>query len=303
MKIDRLIGMITYLLQVEKTTAPELARRFEVSRRTIMRDVESLSGAGIPIVTVQGGGGGISIMEGYRLDKSLLSREDLQNILAGLQSIRSVSNPKEADLLLDKLAPSKGGIITLNEIMSIDLSSFDRDSLADKIECLKNAIGQKRLVAFRYYYNKGEADKVIEPCQIVYKWSDWYLFGFCREKQDFRLYKLSRLWELSVCEEIFAQRQIPPEKKKLGSHMRDDYFVTAIYQASEKYKLIEEYGPDAFTVLPDGRLLTCRGFTNPEDAALWFLGFGSKVEILEPKEMKQKLRIHAENILTFYQGT
>ena len=87
MKIDRLIGILSILLQEEKTTAPELAERFEVSRRTINRDIEDLCKAGIPIKTAQGTGGGISIMDGYRMDRTILSSKDMQMILAGLRSL------------------------------------------------------------------------------------------------------------------------------------------------------------------------------------------------------------------------
>ena len=91
MKIDRLIGILSILLQEDKTTAPELAERFEVSRRTINRDIEDLCKAGIPVRTVQGTGGGISIMDGYRMDRTILTSRDMQMILAGLRSLDSVS--------------------------------------------------------------------------------------------------------------------------------------------------------------------------------------------------------------------
>lgn len=299
MKIDRLIGIVTHLLQVDKTTAPELAHRFEVSRRTIMRDVEALSKAGIPIVTTQGGDGGISIIDGYRLDKSLLTSDDLQTILVGLQSLQSVSKSMEVDKLLEKFAAKNKNILALSDTIVIDLSSFYKDSLSEKIDLLKGAIAEKRLVTFHYYYHKGEDDKTVEPYQIVFKWSDWYLFGFCRDRQDFRLYKLKRLWGLSALEDLFAGREIPTEKK-FGGHISDDYFVTAIYAASEKYKLVEEYGPDSFTVLADGRLHTRWGFTDPDATALWFLGFGDKVEVLEPPEMVEKLRKLSEKIANLY---
>lgn len=303
MKIDRLIGIVTHLLQVDKTTAPELAQYFEVSRRTIMRDVETLSKAGIPIVTVQGGDGGISMMEGYRLDKSLLSGTDLQTIFTGLQSIQSVSKSAETSRILEKLLPKNKDILSLGDTMMIDLSSFYKDSLSEKIECLRQAITEKRQVSFHYYHDKGEEDKTVEPYQILFQWSDWYLFGFCMERQDFRLYKLKRLWELSVSQETFRKREIPAEKKQLGGHIKDDYFVTAIYEPSEKYKLVEEYGPNSFTTLEDGRLFTRWGFTNPDTTALWFLGFGDKVVVLEPPEMVDQIRVLSEKIADLYKRT
>ncbi len=127
-----------------------------------------------------------------------------------------------------KLARKLGGdAAPLADCIRIDLSSYYKDSLAAKIEQLKEAMDGHKLVRFHYYYSKGEADRRVEPYRIVFKWSSWYLFGFCTGRQDFRLFKLNRLWELCVLDTAFAPREIPGEKARLGSHITDDYFVTA----------------------------------------------------------------------------
>lgn len=298
MKIDRLIGIITVLQKNNKVTAPYLAKKFEVSRRTINRDIEDICKAGIPIVTTQGQNGGITIMDGFNLDTTVFSKDELQAIFIGLKSVDSVSNTSKAEELARKFGGDS--VISLTDNMIIDLSSFYKDSLSQKIDLLKKAISENHLVSFHYYYNKGEADKRIEPYLIMFKWSDWYVFGFCCERQDFRMYKLRRLWDLEMTDEKYIPREIPKEKKNFGSHMTDDYFVTAIYEPSEKYKLVEQYGPNSYTVMDDGRLYTKWGFTDPDNTVLWFLGFGDKVEIIEPAEMREKLKIASVNILSKY---
>lgn len=298
MKIDRLIGIITVLQQNKKVTAPYLADKFEVSRRTINRDIEDICRSGIPIVTMQGADGGISIMDGFNLDTTVFTIEELQAIFIGLKSVDSVLKSGKATELAKKFGGDS--VMSLADNMIIDLSSFYKDSLSEKIDLLKTAIYQHKFVSFHYYYNKGESDKLIEPYLIVFKWSDWYIFGFCKERQDFRMYKLRRLWNLKTTDENFTFREISKEKKQFGSHMTDDYFVTAIYEASEKYKLVEEYGPHSFTVMEDGRLYTKWGFTDPDNTVLWFLGFGDKVEIIEPNEMREKIKIASKNILNKY---
>ncbi|MBQ8510343.1 MAG: YafY family transcriptional regulator [Clostridia bacterium] len=292
MKIDRLIGILTVLQQRGKVTAPYLAERFEVSRRTISRDIDILCQAGIPIVTTQGGDGGISLMEGFCLDTTAFTRDELSAILTGLGSLDSVRQVGSA--LSGKL-----GAEGLADDMTIDLSSFYQDDLADKISRLRTAIRKKKQVCFRYYYPKGEADKRVEPYRIVFKWSDWYLFGFCTERQDFRLYKLRRLWELTEGE-FFEPRPIPPQKEELGTNMTDDYFITAVYHPSLKYRLVEEYGPHSFTVLEDGRLWTRWGFTNPGDAVLRFLSYGDRVEVLDPPEMRERMKEAIEKMAALY---
>ena len=140
MKIDRLIGILSVLLQEEKTTAPELAERFEVSRRTINRDIEDLCKAGIPIRTAQGTGGGISIMDGYRMDRTILTSKDMQMILAGLRSLDSVSGSKYYGQLMEKIQAGSSEFITGRDSILIDLSSWYRESLAPKVETLQEAI-------------------------------------------------------------------------------------------------------------------------------------------------------------------
>lgn len=299
MKIDRLIGIITTLQQKKQVTAPYLAEKFEVSRRTINRDIETICRAGIPIVTTQGMGGGISLMEGFAFDTTVFTKQELSAILTGLQSLDSVSRSSASGRLMQKIGGDPA--VALSDHMLIDLASFYKDALSDKIEQIQLAIRERRCISFHYYYNKGESDKLVEPCLIVFKWSDWYVFGFCRERRDFRMYKLRRLWELKVTEETYEAREIPEEKKHFGSHMTDDYLITATYDRSVKYRLVEEYGPDSFTVLEDGQLYTEWGFTDSEDAVLWFLGFGDKVTVTGPPEMVEKMKVALRDMAKKYE--
>ena len=233
MKIDRLIGIITTLQQKKIVTAPYLAEKFEVSRRTINRDIDDICKAGIPIVTTQGVNGVISIMEGFSLDTTVFTEKELAAIFTGFKTLDSVSHSASAEKLAQKIGGSSA--IRLADNMLIDLSSYYKDDLVSKIDVIKQAMKESKCITFRYCYNKGEADKQIEPYLIVFKWSDWYVFGFCKERQDFRMYKLRRLWNLQITAESFTMRDIPEDKKQFGSHMTDDYIVFAIYDPSVKY--------------------------------------------------------------------
>lgn len=288
MKMERLIGIITTLQQKERVTAPYLAEKFEVSRRTINRDIEDICRAGIPIVTTQGKNGGISLMEGFALDTTVFTKQELSAVFTGLKSLDSVSLSRSADKLASKMGASDA--LDLIDCMTIDLASFYKSSLSSKIELIKRGISERKCIAFHYYYNKGEEDKIIEPYRIYFMWSDWYVFGYCRQRQDFRLYKLRRLWDLRLSEDSYEAREIPDEKLQFGTHMTDDYFVTAIYDSGVKYKLVEEYGPDSFSVMEDGRLYAKLGFDSAENALPWFLGLGDKVKVIEPPEMVEKMK-------------
>ena len=146
MKIDRLIGIITILGQNKTVTAPYLAEKFEVSRRTINRDIEDICKAGIPIVTSQGAGGGISIMEGFSLDTTVFTEQELAAIFTGLKSLDSVSYSASAEKLAQKLGGSSA--ISLADNMMIDLASFYKDTLAEKIDLIKKAIRDRYCISF-----------------------------------------------------------------------------------------------------------------------------------------------------------
>lgn len=163
MKLDRLIGILSILLQREQVTAPELAEQFEVSRRTIQRDIEALCRAGIPITTAQGAGGGISIMEGYRVDRTVLTAPEMQAILAGLRSLDSVSGTRRYAQLMEKLSAGNSPLISGGTHMLIDLSSWYKSSLAPKIETIQNAMEQHHLVHFTYDAPKGTSVRSAEP--------------------------------------------------------------------------------------------------------------------------------------------
>ena len=299
MKIDRLIGIISILQQNKKVTAPYLAEKFEVSRRTINRDIEDICRAGIPIVTTQGANGGISIMEGFNLDTSVLTTDELEAIFTGLKSLDSIYITSHTDRLASKIKGREPESY-ISDNIRIDLSSYYKDSLAAKIELLKKAIKQKRLVSFHYYYNKGEEDKLIEPYQIVFKWSSWYIFGFCTRRQDFRMFKLNRLWNLNITETDFTPRKIPDHNLDENVTNADDYIITAIFDSSLKYRLIDEYSIGCYTELDDGRLLFKQGFSNKDYMISWLLGFGDKVEVVEPKEIREEIIRITQNILKKY---
>jgi len=299
MKLDRLLGILTVLLRNDRVTAQELAERFEVNRRTIGRDIDALCRAGIPVVTHQGAGGGISIADGFKLDKSVLTADELSGIIAALKGIGSVTMQSRLERTLDKLHAGKDAVASLSEPIIIDLSSHYKGQLTGKIELIKRAVLERRLIEFDYYYDKGETHRRIEPYFVIFQWASWYVFGFCLERQDWRLFKLLRLWNLSLCGESYSPREIPPEKRDFFSHYTEDIKLAALFDPSEKYKLIEAYGLGCFIETDEGLLFEF-GFTNNDYLISWLLGFGGKVKVLEPEWIAAEIKAAAKNILTRY---
>lgn len=303
MKIDRLIGILSILLQQDKVTAPYLADKFEVSRRTINRDIEDLCKAGIPLVTTKGQNGGISIMEGYRFDRTLLSSADMKAILTGLQSLDSVSGSNQYQQLMNKLSVESTTNLALNNSVLINLSSWYKSSLAPKMELIKKAIDQRELISFTYCSPKGENVKRIEPYLLIFQWSSWYVWGYCLQNRDFRLYKLHRILMLENLHQEYEPRtlpELPVLPEPFGSL---SYKITALFDPCVKWRLIDEYGPDSLIPQEDGRLLLKFDFSNREHVLNWLFSFGDKVELLAPRDLQADLVNGAKNILHMYGQT
>ncbi len=296
MKIDRLIGILSILLQQEKVTAPFLAEKFEVSRRTINRDIEDICKAGIPIVTTQGQNGGISIMEGYRMDRTLLTSFDMQSILAGLHSLDSVCGTNKYQQLMEKLSVGNSSVLTSNNHILINLSSWYKSTLAPKIEQIQAAIERKETLSFLYYSKKGESKRIIEPYLLVFQWSSWYVWGYCNERSDYRMFKLNRMLELKNIAEKFEPRQLPEFQIMPEKMFQTQIEVTALFEPTMKWRIIEEFGIDCFCEQSDGKLLFHFGFTEKENLFSWLLSFGNQVELLEPKDLRTELLTIIEEI-------
>lgn len=302
MKIDRLIGILSILLQQDKVTAPYLAEKFEVSRRTINRDVEDLCKAGIPLVTAQGANGGISIMEGYKIDSTLLTSADMQAILAGLRSLDSVSGTNRYVQLMEKLSAGASELLPGGQHILIDLSSWSKSALSPKIELLHDAIEYGRCVGFHYFAPRGESFRIVEPYYLIFHWSSWYVWGYCRERQDYRLFKLGRMTDLQM-EDPFEKRPAPFPDLSTETVFPHVYQIKALISSKYRWRLVEEYGTDSFSVQPDGRLLFSFGFTDEESALCWILSFQDGAEVLEPKEFRGKLAAFGEKLQGRYSGS
>ena len=300
MKIDRLIGILSVLLQKDKVTAPELAERFEVSRRTINRDIEDLCKAGIPIRTSQGTGGGISIMDGYRMDRTILTSKDMQMILAGLRSLDSVSGSSYYGQLMEKIQAGSSSFISGRDSILIDLSSWYRASLTPKIETIQDAIGDRRLVRFHYFSPSGESERTVEPYYLVFRWSSWYLWGWCRDRADFRLFKLNRMDSVQKTEEKFECREAPMPDLSSEKIFPGTIRVKALFDADQKWRLVEDFGPGCFAESDDGRLLFTADYTDLESLVTWLMTFGDKAEVLEPLEAREAVSQMAKKMAILY---
>lgn len=290
MKTDRQLGILSILLQKDSVTAPYLSERFEVSRRTINRDIEDLCKAGIPVVTRQGVNGGISVLKNYKIDKTLLTRGEMRDILAGLRSLDSVNGTNRYGQLMEKLCVGSSDFMVGNQSVLIDLSSWYKSSLAPKIELIRSAIERCTELEFIYYSPRGESIRRIEPYYLIFQWASWYVWGWCKKREDFRLFKLNRMDRLHSSEAVFSKRQVPLPDLKEERIFPGGIRVKALFEQDCKWRLVEEFGPGCFQEQKDGRLLFQADYTNRENLITWLLSFRDKAELLEPEEIREELR-------------
>lgn len=302
MKIDRQIGILSVLLQKETVTAPYLAEKFEVSRRTVNRDIEDLCKAGIPIVTKQGVNGGISIIEDYKLDKTVFTQGEMQDILAGLRSLDSVNGTNRYGQLMEKLSVGSSDFMVGNQSVLIDLSSWHKGSLAPKIELIRTSVDKCRELEFIYYSPRGESVRCIEPYYLIFRWASWYVWGWCPKRGDFRLFKLNRMDQVKMLEQEFSKRQVSMPDLSDARVFPGGIKVKALFEPDCKWRLVEEFGTESFRVQQDGKLLFQTDYTNKDNLITWLLTFREKVELLEPEEIREEIRASIACMAKRYEG-
>lgn len=297
MQESRLFRIVYYLLEKGQATAPELADRFEVSVRTIYRDIDSLSGAGIPIYAESGRNGGIRLMTGFVLDQAVLSKEEKQEILSALQSINITQNISESQIL-QKLSAVFG--LSSENWLEVDFSRWGDQKKLDneKFELLKKAVIHCKSVKIRYAGTNGtERERIVQPYKLVYKAKAWYLRAFCTEKQDMRTFKLNRILDYEMLEEGFVRRSFPADPDDVEI---DCPLVTLRFPKEMAYRVYDEFDKTQIRIQENGDLVASAAM--PEGAWLtgFLLSFGTQVEILSPARLRKEIARQAEMIVEKY---
>ncbi len=293
--MNRLFEIILYLHDHQKVTSNQLAEHFEVSKRTILRDLDKLLVAGIPVETAQGYQGGISIDPSYQLSFSFMDAKEKDALVAGLQALDSVSAKSMTPFVMKKLFQDA---TYQPPLIDIDLASWQGTSLINKIELIKGCINQQCKLTFMYYAPNKASKKVVSPYQLVFYWGNWYLRAICDEADDFRLYKLNRMVEPTLVNEQAIRRVYHHQPFNVTE---DAKLLVAKFDASLKAALIDDYGIDSFTE-EDGYLLFKQTYVTESHMLSWLLGFGNLVKVLEPLSLRNKIKELIERMQSIYQN-
>lgn len=300
MKIDRLIGILSILLQKDKVTAAELAEKFEVSRRTIIRDIEDINMAGIPIVTSQGNGGGISIMEGFRIDRTLLSSDEMKAIMTGLNSLDSISGSNRYKQLMNKLSADSDHLVNADNHIIIDLSMWDKSAVSEKIELIKSAMEKREKIAFTYLAPNGESERTIEPYHLIFQWSSWYVWGYCCSRNDYRMFKLTRMTDLRKIGEKCEPRTVPPYTCDKLRHTEGEIKAEVLFEKSVKWRLADEFGSEMLRENADGSIGMTFTWSDVRSFYQYILTYGDKAEIISPEEYRKEFAELIKSISGIY---
>lgn len=301
MKIERLYAITVYLLNHGRTSASELAKYFEVSVRTIQRDMDSLDLAGIPVIAVAGASGGYEIAEQFRLNGQFATPDDYSYILTALQGLVSVTNDQKAKSALEKVAcASKSN----NNGILLDFSVL-REGDTEILQSLQSAVLEKRVAEFTYTNNDGVTrTHSVEPVAVMYRWYAWYLLAYSRAKDDYRTYKLVRMRDLKIMDSSFSKEHESASVILESADRKDSRrYLSVLVKCKDAAKLhaIEYLRGVVVSELTDGGVLM--KLTVVENEQLWFgtlLSMGDEIEVIEPEELRERLADTSEKILSLY---
>ena len=287
MRESRLFRIVYYLLQNGKATAPELAQKFEVSIRTIYRDIDSISSAGIPIYATQGKGGGISILNDYTLDKSLFSEQEQEQMLTALQGMVATTE-ENSNELLTKLS----GLFQINSTNWIEVDFSDwahRTPQQDTFNIIKEAIFQKRVISFCYFSGKGNKEKRnVRPIRLVFKSKSWYLYSFCLLRNDYRFFKLTRIKELEMLSETYTQ-DFTPTKIEKQIQVENTVAVKLKFDRQAAFRVYDEF-TDNITEDSQGNLYVQVDLPDNEVLYSYVMSFSDSVEVIEPQSIREQMK-------------
>lgn len=294
-----MLEMVYMLLEKKTITAGEFAAYFEVSQRTVYRDVDALSAAGIPVYANKGKGGGIRLLDRFVMSKSMLTEQDQTEILASLQGMKAL-NISEAEPVLQKLA----AMFHRNDTdwIDIDFSHWgSRPEEKKKFNMLKTAILNKTRIQFDYYSSYGEkTERCMEPLQLRFKGQAWYVYGFCMEKGDCRMFRVTRMNHLKQTNERFDRGVTP--KYDAEDYAAEAPSIDIILKISYAmaYRVFDEFGPEGITINDDGSFTVTTKFPKNEWIYGYILSFGEFCEVLKPDSVREEIRRKLEVNLKKY---
>lgn len=300
-KIERLISIIMILLKKDVVSTKEFAQLFNVSKRTILRDMEALSLSNIPIYSISGVNGGYGIMNEYKFDKRLLSSSDLENIWTALGGLEQILISEEVEVTIKKI---EAMVSPLSLKGSIQLSFYDWEGRSEILQTLKicqESIVKRKLILFDYIDKNGSVtNRIVEPYQLHFSETSWYLKGFCLHRQSYRTFKLSRTDNLTMDERTFNPRDYLLEQEHEASYQPQLVAIKALISPSIKDQFIERYGRKSIENYSSEYFLATIYVPQNSIGYQFLASFGTNLIIVEPKTYVEEFRGYLNKMMEKY---
>lgn len=290
MQNGRLFHLLHLLLAGEQWTVVRLAQTMEVSERTIRRDIDALSAAGIPIYTTQGRTGGVHLMPEFVLDKALLSEQQQDEILCGLQTLHAAGVP-EGKALLEELV-GLFGRKSVNRWIDTDFSAWgERADNRALFAAIQNTILQHQVLWIRYHAaESGFSEREIEPVRLCFRGMAWYVQAFCRQRQAFRTFKLSRIAAFQPREERFIPHETIPLLSDAAETALSVVHTVIRFSPKAAYRVLDEFPREQVIRQDDGGFLVETDWPAGSWCGQYLLSYGSLAEVLEPETLRIWIR-------------
>ncbi|MEC0227340.1 helix-turn-helix transcriptional regulator [Paenibacillus alba] len=300
-KIERLISIIMILLRKNIVSTTEFTQLFHVSKRTILRDMETLSLSNIPIYSINGVHGGYGIMDEYKVDKRLLSSSDLENILTALGGLEQILITEEVDITIKKI---EAMVSPLSLKSSIQLSFYGwegRSEILQTLRTFQESILKRRLVSFDYIDKNGTTtNRIVEPYQLHFSETSWYLKGFCLHRMSYRTFKLSRIDKLHMDDKTFHPREYLVEQEHEASYQPQLVAIQALISPSIQDQFIERYGRKSIENYSSEFLLATIDVPHNSTGFQFLASFGTNLKIVEPQTYVEDFRNYLKQMMDNY---
>lgn len=284
MKIDRLVTIVITLLEEDKVTVSSLAKKLNVSIRTINRDILELSNAGIPITTIKGKNGGVMIDKEYKAQNNILNTDNANTIYSGLMSLDNMTNNVRYKILLDKFKehPSSKN--------NINLSNYFNNSLSEKIEIINDSISKNKVINFDYFSNNGRIHIEVQPYSLSFRCYSWYLYGYCKNEEMFKVYILDKMLRLNQDKLSFKKKKDIDEKKEIDKIFKNKkgINVAILFDKSVEYRLLNEFEQESYMHFLDDKLIFEYTFNDKDYLFSWLLTFADKAKLIYPTKLREE---------------
>lgn len=290
LKIDRLVSVLLIIIEKKKVTAEELSQTFNVSIRTIQRDIDNLCNAGVPIYGEVGKNGGYHITENYRLDKNYISQKEIDTLVEILGVFKETLFKDSIRDLLNKFSALNENN-TSDRKLIIDTKTWGNSKRQNaKLDNIYFATENNRTLVFSYYdLNNNKTERRVEPYTIIMKGYSWYLYAYCILRNDYRLFNIKRIYAIKIEDTFNVRNDFKPidiseiEKPRTSTNIKIKFSASMLDRIPDFFDPINE-----IIDKDENTIINC---TFPIDEWLYsvLLSFGNNIEILEPDFLREEI--------------